>query len=222
MREIRQGQFYRHFKGGLYQVMAIATHSETKEKMVVYKALYGDYGIYIRHYDMFASEVDHEKYPQVKQVYRFTQVHPEEENARVEVESALELTNVDSEQLEIPDLKEVENVQSMKSPVQILDPVEMSAKEPPAKEPSEQEPPEQEPQADGINPILLEFLDADTLEEKMHIMTFYRNQMDEALLNSIAISLDLVVDKKGLQETYDEIMNCLSMMKHFECTNRFR
>ena len=222
MREIRQGQFYRHFKGGLYQVMAIATHSETKEKMVVYQVLYGDYGIYVRPYDMFASEVDHEKYPQVKQVYRFTQVHPEEENARVEVESALELTNVDSEQLEIPDLKEVENVQSMKSPVQILDPVEMSAKEPPAKEPSEQEPPEQEPQADGINPILLEFLDADTLEEKMHIMTFYRNQMDEALLNSIAISLDLVVDKKGLQETYDEIMNCLSMMKHFECTNRFR
>ena len=222
MREIRQGQFYRHFKGGLYQVMAIATHSETKEKMVVYQALYGDYGIYVRPYDMFASEVDHEKYPQVKQVYRFTQVHPEEENARVEVESALELTNVDSEQLEIPDLKEVENVQSMKSPVQILDPVEMSAKEPPAKEPSEQEPPEQEPQADGINPILLEFLDADTLEEKMHIMTFYRNQMDEALLNSIAISRDLVVDKKGLQETYDEIMNCLSMMKHFECTNRFR
>ena len=222
MREIRQGQFYRHFKGGLYQVMAIATHSETKEKMVVYQALYGDYGIYVRPYDMFASEVDHEKYPQVKQVYRFTQVHPEEENARVEVESALELTNVDSEQLEIPDLKEVENVQSMKSPVQILDPVEMSAKEPPAKEPSEQEPPEQEPQADGINPILLEFLDADTLEEKMHIMIFYRNQMDEALLNSIAISLDLVVDKKGLQETYDEIMNCLSMMKHFECTNRFR
>ena len=212
MREIRQGQFYRHFKGGLYQVMAIATHSETKEKMVVYQALYGDYGIYVRPYDMFASEVDHEKYPQVKQVYRFTQVQPEEENARVEVESALELTNVDSEQLEIPDLEEVENVQSMKSPVQILDPVEMSAKEPS----------EQEPQADGINPILLEFLDADTLEEKMHIMTFYRNQMDEALLNSIAISLDLVVDKKGLQETYDEIMNCLSMMKHFECTNRFR
>lgn len=207
MREIRQGQFYRHFKGGLYQVMAIATHSETKEKMVVYQALYGDYGIYVRPYDMFASEVDHEKYPQVKQVYRFTQVHPEEENARVEVESVPELTNVDSEQLEIPDLEEVENVQPTKIPVQEPDPIEMSA---------------QESQADGINPILLEFLDAETLEEKMHIMTFYRNQMDEALLNSIAISLDLVVDKKGLQETYDEIMNCLSMMKHFECTNRFR
>ena len=85
-----------------------------------------------------------------------------------------------------------------------------------------QEQPVQEPQVDGINPILLEFLDAETLEEKMHIMTFYRNQMDETLLNSIAISLDLVMDKKSVQETYEEIMNCLSMMKHFECTNRFR
>ena len=72
-----------------------------------------------------------------------------------------------------------------------------------------------------MNPILLEFLDADTLEEKIHILTRYRNQMDEGLLNSIAISLDLVVEKKNLQEKYDEIMNCISMMKHFEC-NRLR
>ena len=201
MREIRQGQFYRHFKGGLYQVMAIATHSETKEKMVVYQALYGDYGIYVRPYDMFASEVDHEKYPQVKQVYRFTQVHPEE-------------MEEESDKVEVPDLT-LELDESM-------EPEQSAVEEEPKKMSEDQPAQEKEPQADGINPILLEFLDADTLEEKMHIMTFYRNQMDEALLNSIAISLDLVVDKKGLQETYDEIMNCLSMMKHFECTNRFR
>ena len=201
MREIRQGQFYRHFKGGLYQVMAIATHSETKEKMVVYQALYGDYGIYVRPYDMFASEVDHEKYPQVKQVYRFTQVHPEE-------------MAEESDKVEVPDLT-FELDESMEP--------EQSAVEEEPKKMSEDQPAQEKQDVLGaINPILLEFLDADTLEEKMHIMTFYRNQMDEALLNSIAISLDLVVDKKGLQETYDEIMNCLSMMKHFECTNRFR
>ena len=201
MREIRQGQFYRHFKGGLYQVMAIATHSETKKKMVVYQALYGDYGIYVRPYDMFASEVDHEKYPQVKQVYRFTQVHPEE--------------MVDeSDKVEVPDLT-LELDESM-------EPEQSAVEEEPKKMLKDQPAQEKQDASGGINPILLEFLDADTLEEKMHIMTFYRNQMDEALLNSIAISLDLVVDKKGLQETYDEIMNCLSMMKHFECTNRFR
>ena len=80
---------------------------------------------------------------------------------------------------------------------------------------------EAEPADAGVNPILLEFLDADTLEQKLHILTVYRNKMDESLLNSIAISLDLVVEKKGLQEMYDEIINCLSMMKHFEC-NRLR
>lgn len=201
MREIRQGQFYRHFKGGLYQVMAIATHSETKEKMVVYQALYGDYGIYVRPYDMFASEVDHEKYPQVKQVYRFTQVHPEE-------------MEEESDKVEVPDLI-LELDESM-------EPEQSAVEEEPKKMSEDQPAQEKQDVSGGINPILLEFLDADTLEEKMHIMTFYRNQMDETLLNSIAISLDLVVDKKGLQETYDEIMNCLSMMKHFECTNRFR
>lgn len=201
MREIRQGQFYRHFKGGLYQVMAITTHSETKEKMVVYQALYGDYGIYVRPYDMFASEVDHEKYPQVKQVYRFTQVHPEE-------------MEEESDKVEVPDLT-LELDESM-------EPEQSAVEEEPKKMSEDQPAQEKQDVSGGINPILLEFLDADTLEEKMHIMTFYRNQMDEALLNSIAISLDLVVDKKGLQETYDEIMNCLSMMKHFECTNRFR
>ena len=195
------GEKYLHFKNKLYQVIAVAKHSETMEPYVVYQALYGDYGIYVRPYDMFASEVDHEKYPQVKQVYRFTQVHPEE-------------MEEESDKVEVPDLT-LELDESM-------EPEQSAVEEEPKKMSEDQPAQEKQNVSGGINPILLEFLDADTLEEKMHIMTFYRNQMDEALLNSIAISLDLVVDKKGLQETYDEIMNCLSMMKHFECTNRFR
>ena len=72
-RKIEVGNKYRHFKGHEYTVIAIAKHSETEELMVVYQNnATGE--VWVRAYDMFNSEVDHEKYPDVLQKYRFEQI----------------------------------------------------------------------------------------------------------------------------------------------------
>ena len=68
------GKTYRHFKGKEYKVLLIAKDSETLDDIVVYEALYGDHLIWARPYDLFTSKVDHEKYPDCNQEYRFEQI----------------------------------------------------------------------------------------------------------------------------------------------------
>ncbi len=238
MREVRQGQFYRHFKDRLYQIVAVAEHSETGERMVVYQALYGEYRVYARPYEMFVSEVDHEKYPQANQKYRFELVKPadgQEESQNQEVpKSGYEQSDVQEpaaeraeEQTDVqePAAERAEEQSDVQEPAAERAEEQSDVQEPAAERAEEQTDTQvsapEKTEEGAVNPLLLEFLDADTLEDKMHIMIFGRNQMDDNLLNSIAISLDLVVEEKSTEEKYDEILNCLSMMERFEC-NRLR
>lgn len=78
---LKQGMIVSHFKRDpekhkynnmyLYRILYFAEHTESGELMVVYQALYGDLKVYVRSYDLFVGEVDHEKYPDVRQTYRF-------------------------------------------------------------------------------------------------------------------------------------------------------
>ena len=88
-RELKPGTKVQHFKREiisdeeraenkyLYMILGTAIHSETREKMMIYQALYDDKETYVRPYDMFMSKVDHEKYPDIKQKYRFEECKDE-------------------------------------------------------------------------------------------------------------------------------------------------
>lgn len=189
----KPGELYRHFKNKLYQIVTVATHSETGEKLVIYQALYDDFGVYARPLDMFVSEVDHEKYPDVKQKYRFERVTPQTKQTD---------TQVKSETVGQPaaKLSEAESVQTQACHEPVPDAEEGQAP----------------------NPRLMEFLDADTFEEKYNILVSMRDTITDRLIDDIAVVMDVVVPEGPLQKRYDDLKNTIKTRQYYEFSNRLR
>ena len=185
----RAGEFYMHFKGKLYQIVTVATHTETEEVLVIYQALYGTYKTYARPLKMFLSEVDHEKYPEVEQKYRFRKVELCE-NAGDCVCVKITKTEEDQETNE-------EQVQE----VQDYDQQEARHQE--------------EPEEVDIEP-LLKFLDATELDDRLNVLMQYRDDITEMMIDSMGAAMDCVLEGKTLEEKYYELDKVIRTKLQYE------
>ena len=184
----KAGEKYLHFKKKPYQIVAVGKHSETDEKMVVYQALYGDFGIYIRPFDMFISEVDHEKYPEVTQKYRFQ--YMEELKVGLPEILAYETETSKAEHKTLSDgvyAGKLENVSS--------------------------NPDSEEEQA---NPWLMKFLDAESFDEKYQIVSEMYADIDDKLIDDLAVCLDVVIPEGKLTDRYMELKHCIRTRQKYE------
>lgn len=197
----KPGELYRHFKNKLYQIITVAQHSETGEKLVIYQALYGDFKTYARPLDMFVSEVDHEKYPDADQVYRFEKVVPEQ---KAESEQKTESEQkVEPEQKAVTQQKDgCGNTDSYAGSQAISQ--------------------ENNDNAEQINPGLLEFLDAETFDEKYNVLVSMRDNIDDKLIDDIAVVMDVVIPEGKLMDRYDDLKNTIRTRQRYEFSNRLR
>lgn len=186
-------EIYRHFKGNVYQIITIARHSETKMKMVVYQQLYAPYEVYVRPLDMFMSKIDTKKYPNEKQIFRF-------ERLAIRGEDQIEETRESSAET----LNRILN-RGKKETELTVDLQKADGQE----------------EAFELDPGLVEFLDADSYEKKLQILSSLHNRITDAMIDTMAVSLDTEVKEGDIETLYAEIRNCLITMERFEC-NRLR
>lgn len=219
MREVRTGQIYRHFKGGLYQIVAVAAHSETNERYVVYQALYGDMDVWVRPYDMFIGEVDHIKYPDVQQKYRFELMntllnaagngdmwngtHPVTDGNAADMDD----DRHDTSQYAEDDRQDTEQY--------------VGAGEQTGESVSDGQGAHIEGRpADGVDTRLLDFLDAPTYQDKINYLNLIRNNIDDDLINNIAAAMDITINDGPIDTRFFSLRSCLMTKAKYECARR--
>lgn len=196
-------EIYKHFKGNLYQIVTIAEHSETGEQLVVYQALYGDFKTYARPLDMFVGRVDKSKYPEVTQEFRFELQGADSGRQR----EALQENNMQKStcQEKIPCKVEVTVQVASSQPVESVS----------------EEAEETQSEELQIDPLVLEFLDADTYEQRLNILAALHHRITDEMITTMAISCDVEVVEGDTEVRYDSLKSCLLTREKYEC-NRLR
>ncbi len=206
----KTGELYRHFKNKMYQILAVARHSETGEELVIYQALYGDYSVYARPLAMFCSEVDHEKYPEVTQKYRFERVDKSSLEPACPVKTQ-QVSDIGTDQRQTAENADVADTEQMQT--------DTAAEAKRAEVSKEKQMVEnEEEQADER---LLRFLDTDTYQEKYEVLASLANDITDRLINDFAVIVDVVIPEGSLNERYEQLKSAIATKARYE-TGRLR
>ena len=203
----RSGEIYRHFKNKLYQIVTVATHSETKEQLVIYQALYGDFKTYARPLEMFVSEVDHAKYPQVTQKYRFEKVDMSEEKAQ-----ECGQQSINSMQQTADDVCAAEKKDSVAK-------TEFSTAEAEALAATSKSSIAEKKKSllnQTAEEKLMAFFDTDDFEERYQILVSLQDEITDLMINNIAVVLDVVIPEGDTEYRYEELKRCFRTKQRYE------
>ncbi len=206
---VNAGEFYKHFKGQLYQVRALAENSEDNTPMVVYQAMYAPFKIWVRPLSTFLEKLDKEKYPDAAQEYRFERIILDDrqnteaaEPDIVQSEKSAAVTNTihPEEAITVSDEEITDALLSGQVERKLSGKIS-----------------DNQLAAKG----LMIFLDAENYHDKRHIFSSLEPYLNDTMLNNIAVTLDLVLDEGSPEQHFDTILNCLETHEHYEC-NRLR
>lgn len=187
----RAQEIYKHFKGNLYQIVTLAEHTETGETLVIYQALYEDFKIYARPLSLFCSKVDKQKYPDVRQEYRFELQQTGKQSMEKETASTVS---------EMSRVLEKEAILENTSEQQNCTPEELESEEM------------------ALDPMLLAFLDAESYVEKLNILAAMHHRITDDLITTMAIANDIEIEEGDLENRYNQLKNCLQTLDRYEIT----
>lgn len=205
-------EIYKHFKGNLYQIITLAKHSETEEIVVIYQALYGDFAVYVRELSNFLSVTDKEKYPEAEQIYRFEKVTLGKHEVFGERKALTEH--------EVSGEKKALAEHEVSGEKKVLTEHEVFGDKPDLETDMDTEK-EEAAEELNIDPLVMEFLDADSYEERLNILAALHSRITNEMINTMAVAADLEIEQGDVEERFQALKNCLLTLEKYEC-NRLR
>ncbi len=194
------GDFYRHFKGGVYQVLTLASLESDGTALVIYQALYGKCAVYARPLTEFVSMIDKKKYPGVEATYRFEKIR------REELPEALGRLAAGTSRKDAPDRKSderhsagMEEATSVEAGQEWKITLENASNQ-------------------GADCDLMRFLDADTADKKYEVLTEIESRITESIMNSIEVSMDIAGVEGTLSDRIDYVKKHLCTQRRFDTT----